>query len=232
MIIHELCHLTSAVLIGLKADCIVIHPFGVCLKLKNKIIRSLSDEIILYISGPMSNIIMALMVRIFMHPSNNYLYYANIFLFVINMLPILPLDGGILTKRILTYYFGEEFAKKILITVSVIICFILIFFGIYLIYINSFNYSVIVLAFMTASSLFTQKEKYNIDYTNELIYYSSKKTFDKKAINIILHDKNKDIRDTVKKFRPNNYSLVCLVDENENITDILTEKKILNSMFK
>lgn len=232
MIIHESCHLTAAVLIGLKPDCIVVHPFGVCLKLKNKIIRSLADEIILYASGPMSNILMALFVRLFMFPNNNYLYYANIFLFVTNMLPILPLDGGILAKRILTYYLGEITAKKILIFITVIICLALFSTGIYLIYINSFNYSVIVLAFMTASSLFTQKEKYNVDYTNELIYYSSKKAFDKKNIRIILHDKNKDIRSSVKKFRPNNYSLVCLVDENENITDILTEKKILNSLFK
>ena len=232
MIIHEMCHLIAAVLIGLKPGYITIHPFGVCLKLKNKIIRSFSDEIILYLAGPFSNILMALWAKFFLPADTDFLYYSNIFLFITNMLPILPLDGGMLTKRILTYFYGEAKAKNIMIFISVLLCMILFAIGTYLIYINSFNYSVIVLSAMTGANIFTQKEKYSVDYTKELMYYSSKKADEKKRVRLILHHSGSDIRKAVSEFRPSDYSLVCVIDDNDNITELLTEKKVLNSLFK
>ena len=49
MLIHELSHFFAARLIGLEAERICLYPFGVNLKLKNKMIHSLSDECILYL---------------------------------------------------------------------------------------------------------------------------------------------------------------------------------------
>ena len=60
MTVHELSHLLAAVCIGLKPSRVVFYPFGVNLKLKNRIIYSVSDEVILYFAGPLSNIVMAL----------------------------------------------------------------------------------------------------------------------------------------------------------------------------
>ena len=53
MFIHEIAHLLAAIGIGLKPARIIFFPFGVNLKLKNKLVYSLSDEIILYIAGPL-----------------------------------------------------------------------------------------------------------------------------------------------------------------------------------
>ena len=46
MILHELAHCLAAVCIGLKISHIDFYPFGVNLKLKNKFVYSLADEII------------------------------------------------------------------------------------------------------------------------------------------------------------------------------------------
>lgn len=44
MILHELAHCLAAVCIGLKISHIDFYPFGVNLKLKNKLVYSLADE--------------------------------------------------------------------------------------------------------------------------------------------------------------------------------------------
>ena len=43
MFVHELSHLIAASAIGLKPSYIAFYPFGVNLKLKNKLVCSLSD---------------------------------------------------------------------------------------------------------------------------------------------------------------------------------------------
>ena len=60
MLFHECAHLVAAICIGLRVSHIVLYPFGVNLKLKNKLICSVADEIILYASGPFMNVILAL----------------------------------------------------------------------------------------------------------------------------------------------------------------------------
>ena len=46
MILHELAHCLAAVCIGLKISHIDFYPFGVNLKLKNKLVYSLANDII------------------------------------------------------------------------------------------------------------------------------------------------------------------------------------------
>lgn len=234
MIIHELCHLTAALLIGLRPAYIAIQPFGVCLKLKNKIVRALSDEIILYLSGPLSNIVMALISKLFFAHSvyTDFFYLSNVMLFVTNMLPIIPLDGGMTVKKILTCKIGQKKSEAALKVISVILCILLCTAGAYMIYINKTNYSVMVLAVNSIANIFTQKEKYNTDYIKELMFYKNKNKSCRKRPRIVIHEKNSDLRKTIAEFGPNDYSIVCVIDENNNITDWLTEHRILNTFLK
>ncbi len=233
MLIHELFHLFAAILIGLKPAYITIQPFGVCLRLKNKIVRALSDEIILYLSGPLSNILMALCVK-YLFPKwmyADFFYLSNIILFMTNMLPVIPLDGGMTAKKILSCKIGVKSAENVMKVISFIMCILLFTGGALLILKNRTNYSVFVLALTAAANIFTQGEKYNTDYIKELIFYKNKNSAHKKHPQLVLHDKNSDLRTTAMKFNPNKYSVVCVIDENNNISEWLTEEKILNSFF-
>ena len=123
---HEIAHLIAAIMIGLIPARIVLLPFGVNLKLKNSIIGSLSDEIILYLSGPLLSALFAFFSLLFIN--NQYIklfYYNNIGIFLFNILPILPMDGGIITKKILTARVGYRKSEKILKCTSFILISIL-----------------------------------------------------------------------------------------------------------
>ena len=108
-LIHELAHLVTGMLMGLKPETLKIMPLGFCIEFKTniedynkKILKSniLSiKKIIIAIAGPFVNIIIVLFGILYNIDTN--IIYANLLLFLFNMLPIYPLDGGRILKNIL-----------------------------------------------------------------------------------------------------------------------------------
>lgn len=234
MLIHELAHLIAATVIGLKIAYISIQPFGLNLRLKNKIVNSLSDEIILYSAGPLVNIIFALMgIFIYSRSTSIYaydFYLKNISLFVINMLPIVPLDGGVILKKIIMYKKGCRFAEKCMSVISCVFTIALILLGVYLIKINQFNFSVILLIVFMIGNIFTQKEKYNVDFVREIMHYKSKA--EGKSVKAYVVHESKNFADISLQFNMQNFYIVFFTDQTGKIVKIMTETEILNRITK
>jgi len=233
MTLHELAHALAAVCIGLKISHITFYPFGVNMKLKNKIVCSLSDEIILYAAGPLVNaaiaILSASLYRHFPLYHLQYMYMANTALFAVNLLPALPLDGGIILKKILIHKFGNGIGVKVLKAVSFLTAMAMAAMGIYVVYITRFNFSVLLLSALVVGNIFTQKEKYNLDYIKELMFYKDK---NKKYVAVKAADISESERDIVKSFDFGKYNIVFLVDEKGRIVKTLTETEIINKILK
>ena len=154
--LHELAHLLAALFIGLKPYRIVFFPFGVNLKLKNSIIGALSDEIILYMSGPLLNAVLAILSIFFVKNQYfNLFYYNNLGLFLFNILPILPMDGGILMKKILTARVGRRRSEIILKCTSFVLILFLILIQCYLLIKNKFNFSILLAVVFLTGNIFT-----------------------------------------------------------------------------
>ena len=79
MTIHEVAHLIAALSIGLMPEKLKFQPYGVNLTLKNKIIYSFSDEVILYLSGPFTNIFLSLICLLIFGrgKTSDYFTYAT-----------------------------------------------------------------------------------------------------------------------------------------------------------
>lgn len=225
--VHESAHLAAALCIGLMPSKIVIYPFGLNLKLKNKIVYSLSDEIILYAAGPLSNIVMALAALPFINkiPYAYEFYMQNMGLFVINMLPVMPLDGGVIAKKLLSQFCGRKKAGIIMKITSAAIISAIAVIGVYLAAIGSF--SVCLFVIFLVCNIFSTEEKYNIDFVKELIYYKEKKT--KKVKAVLMGD---SLRDTAEMFSPGAFYIVCDIDSDGKISDVLTETEVLDSLVK
>lgn len=231
MLLHETAHLIAAKLIGLGVSHIALYPFGVNLKLKNKIVANLSDEILLYMSGPAVNLVLALtavsLKNAFVYA--HYIYYLNTGLFFINMLPVVPLDGGCIVKAMLSGKIGTIRAGRMMKFIAGVITAILTLAGIYAVYITGYNYSVLLLAVMLIGNVFTQREKYNVEYLRELMFYKDKKM---KKLKLLAMREGEDLRDTAKKFMPGRYGVVCEIDDKGKIKRFLTETEIINEIFQ
>ena len=234
MTVHELSHLLAAVCIGLRPARIVFYPFGVNLKLKNTLVYSISDEIILYLAGPLSNLLLALVCVVLFRDIAGWerFYLQNLLLFGMNMLPILPLDGGVIVKKILAHRLGTKTAQRLMQGVSAVLIAGLCVFGGYLIYQNRFHASITFLVVFLLGNIFCSREKYQIDFVKELMFYKEKgQRYNHQTVKTMLMKKGSDCRKVAEHFTTGSYYVVFCVDEKGRIDELLTETQIMERIL-
>lgn len=231
--LHELAHTVTALLIGIEPSYIAFFPFGVNLRIKSRIIYSVSDEILLYMSGPLVNAVIALFTQMFLPRLfyAKYFYWNNIGLFLFNLLPILPMDGGVVLKRILSDKIGNRSAEKVLKFISVTLIVLLVYFEAILTVRSRFNFSLIFAVIFLTANIFTNTEKYSMNFIKELIYIKtkSKKEFVKAQVYLI--SDNCDERKLAENFNPSKSYVVVRKDQKGNINEILTEENIIDRIL-
>ena len=232
--LHEMAHTFSAFLIGIEPSYIAFFPFGVNLRVKSRIIYSISDEILLYMSGPLFNAVLALFIQVFFHNTAylRYFYWNNIGLFLFNMLPILPMDGAMVLKRILSDRIGSRHAERVLKVISVILIFIIIMFEIMLALKNAFNFSLIFAAIFLTANIFTNNEKYGMNFAKELIYIKEK--CKRKCVKVIpyLVEENYSELKLAENFNASKNYLVFIKNKNGKICRILSEEEVIDRVLK
>lgn len=145
ILLHELSHLIIGIIIGKIPQKMNVSIFGVSLEFysysKNKVL----NKCIFYIIGPITNLIIAYIFYYFLNQKNfsKEIIITNILLFVFNMLPILPLDGGKILREILCELFGVCKGNKISIEITKLILIVI-----------SLSYSVLILKVKNISVLF------------------------------------------------------------------------------
>ena len=119
---HEAAHICAYTAFGAELDSVQLLPFGISATLKNAVALPCRKEIICAAAGPLANIILTAAYFI---PENivygsNVLAYCSFALFLINILPVMPLDGGRILWFTMLSVFPYKKAKKITDTVSII----------------------------------------------------------------------------------------------------------------
>lgn len=233
MSVHEMAHLISAKCLGLSILRVTIYPFGVNLKLKNTILRSFSDELILYLSGPLSNVFMALCAIPFFGKNDFVLdfYYKNIALFLINMLPIMPLDGGMILKKYLNYQFGYDAGKKVMSVISAFMIMVVLFCCGMLLYIGRFNSSLCIFLAFIIGNVLVSKEKYNQNFLKELMWARRDKIKPYKA-KVIGADENVDELEIVKKFCPSRNYFVVICDCENRVKKVMSDQEVVTKILE
>ena len=178
-LIHELAHLATGVLIGLKPETLRIMPLGFCIEFKTniedynkKVLKSnmLSiKKIIIAFAGPFINLIIVLIGLLYKIDIN--IIYANLLIFLFNMLPIYPLDGGRIIKNILKIFLANRKANDYTNIISNVLVIILTVISSILILIYK-NVAILLIIATLWAILIKENRKY---FTYNKIY----KTIDK-----------------------------------------------------
>ena len=147
--LHECSHIILGRILGFKLRRIELMPFGFFCKLKSniddynkKVLNSNMVElkkIFVTIAGPLSNITIVFFTliihRIYSIENLNIIVYSNLLIFLFNLIPIYPLDGGRILKsfsKILfgnstAYQFMDSFSKYMIILFTVICSFLILY---------------------------------------------------------------------------------------------------------
>lgn len=110
---HELAHILSAKILGMEVTEVSIGIFGFSARIycygKNNFIH----RIIMYLSGPICNLVLAFLFYVFR--TSQEIMQVNFLLGILNLIPIIPLDGGRVVKEILKQIFGYKKANIFMI---------------------------------------------------------------------------------------------------------------------
>lgn len=131
ILFHELSHIFIAALLDKKINSLKFSVAGACAVFNDEFdvenLKQIIKNIIVYIAGPISNFMLAIFFRY-----NKMIFEINLFLFIINLIPIFPLDGFKISKNfllLLKYFrlikFDIEVFQKILQRIFIFALFII-----------------------------------------------------------------------------------------------------------
>lgn len=214
IIIHEMGHFLASLVFKWKLDKIAIYPFGGCVTFKEDLNRSLYEELIILIMGPLVQFLYFLLLL--------YLYKINIInirdfnliksyhftLLVFNLLPIYPLDGGKLLNIFTNLIFPFKKGNKIVIIISLITIFIILIFN------KNTNLTLMLILLLGEVLIYVKRQDY---LYNRLLLERYLKNISFKKLKVIKNS---------KKMYQNKRHLI--LDNN----DYITERQYLKKRFR
>jgi stage IV sporulation protein FB len=118
VIIHELGHIISTILLRYKIIRCELYPFGGMTIADKKINTPLKHDLLIYLSGVISQILIGFIIY-FTCNSYTFLFYNKIII-IFNLIPIYPLDGFYILSTLIqyktSYYKSLHIMKYISIT--------------------------------------------------------------------------------------------------------------------
>lgn len=123
---HEISHLFTAILLNIRFTKVRITLFGLNLNAHLETV-SQAKKIILFFAGPACNFLLYFGFR-----NTEYLSFANMNLLLayMNLVPIVPLDGGNICKTILEIFLDTKTVSRYITMTNAffILCFIIIIY--------------------------------------------------------------------------------------------------------
>ena len=170
IVFHEATHMLVGVLLGKEIDTLNIGVFGVNVSFKNlhyekNLMSETKKEVIynilIYLAGPFSNFVLAIVFN-----NIKLVFDINVFLGILNLIPVYPLDGYNVLYNVLKLLNCNVKLITIIINIFNNIVFILLFIiGIYLI-VKLYNPSLMLfLIYLIVLKII------NSNYKNKTKYY-------------------------------------------------------------
>lgn len=228
VVLHELGHFLVAKKLGYSLNLITLMPYGASLSGESEIINP-KHEILIAISGPIVNVLLALLC-IFLKKvcffNLNIFLNANISTFLFNILPVFPLDGGRVLLALVSTKHSRVKAQKIVGFIGYIVCFSFVVMFI-ISYFYNLNYMLGINSLFLLISLLDE---------NKNAYYSSIVNFnltkEKKWCKKYKIDSNKTILDTYKLTNNSSFCNILIIDKNKKVRKIISNNDIKKLLFE
>lgn len=136
--IHEMGHYVAASYYKWRIYSIVLWVFGGVMKTDESNNRRISEDIIVTVAGPLQHIIIFLLtisldyLNVLPPSIISLVHYYNVIIFLFNLLPIYPLDGGKLLFYMLSSYLPFRKAHQYTIVFSIVVCCFIILLQIFI----------------------------------------------------------------------------------------------------
>ncbi|MCL2874610.1 MAG: hypothetical protein FWE29_06760 [Defluviitaleaceae bacterium] len=230
ILLHEAAHVFFAKLCGAKVSELTILPIGVSAAIRSFDFLSTPKKIFILISGPLLNLTLAGAAFIFFRINTSFFVNANLAIFALNILPILPLDGGNLFMAAFNNKLGILPTADILAKLGRFFSIIIITFGIIQVILYPYNISLIILG----SYLLRNNKNKSISYQNAFIkileFPKQKNKTGFMPVKHIVLPENFSTFEALKLFGFNCYTVIYIVS-NGDIMKKITEDEVIKLAF-
>lgn len=234
---HEIVHYIAARCCGFTGFDVEILPVGTVLRLRELDEATAKEDIIISISGPLANIILAVFFYWlwrytgFNNPVIALYFRGNLAIGIFNLIPAFPLDGGRIVRAILSLKTFYREANSITVYASMCVGVMLMLFYLRIFFSgkNDFNIGLISL-FIIISSL---KEKERIAYIimgdiiKKRIKFLKRGYIENKSISIYY---KKDLITALSMVDKNKYNIFTVLDDELKVMDVIYEEEIIEAL--
>ncbi len=237
--LHESAHFLAAKRFAVKMDGLIVMPFGVSLQLKDNVIKNPMHEIGVCLAGPAMNFVLLLLGFVAKYNWFKSSFYLDFFLLsnfsimLVNLLPILPLDGGRTLKALLTQHMGFVKAFRFTDIISKINIAMLGIVGLLILWVTQFNVSVAMLSAFLVFNIGSERQSNHLLVMRELLNYP-KKLKEEGVMPVRELAVMGDVTSTslLKNFSYNHFYIVRVMKDDIAIAGTLSETEILDAMMK
>lgn len=235
-LLHETAHIFTGIKLGVSFSGISLLPFGICARLRQPVIKSPLNEILIALAGPFCNLflsgIFGLLSPFLSMETTNYGISANLAMFCLNLLPCLPLDGGRILRALLTLGSDALTAWRISLQISRILSVCLLVISVLLLLSVKFQFSLLLIGVFLLGNLCTEQRGLSRQALREILYHKEKlelSQFNRTAT--LTADYRLPARKLLRQLSYHCYYIIQVVDENQRIIKTLTEGQILHSLL-
>lgn len=236
--LHEVVHYVTARFLGFSGFDIEIWPIGTVLKLKDLDEATPLEDIIISVSGPLFNIIVALAFHIFFNifklQQLRLLEITNLTLGIFNLIPALPLDGGRILRDLLNIKIHYKRANIITVNFSLVIGFAFIFYYFLLFYKKSIflynlNIGLIGLFIIVYSSRERERIVYLImgDVIKKRVNFLKRGYLQNRTVSVC---SKKNLLFMMNLIDKNRYNIFYVLNDEMNVIDIIYEQEIIDAL--
>lgn len=236
VLVHELFHLFAALVLRVPVQSVILMPFGMTLRLHVTIIKQPYKEILVALAGPFANLLMILFFRynISYDTLNGQLFLiANAAVMCLNMIPILPLDGGRVLRAALMHKTGLRQTVKWMRRLSYGILAVLAGCAVFLLIFTKGNMSLVMIcAFLMYHTL---EEKRCSELLHMQAFLNDKEKLQKDALipnkQLVIH-KDTHIKTVLKKWNFSTFYIVSVIDDELSLVGTVTESDMIRAVIK
>lgn len=232
---HELSHYFTARTLGFSGFDIEILPIGALLNLKDLDEASPKEDFIISVSGPIFNLIMAIIFYfLYTYFKQDILYQflvSNFALGCFNLIPAFPLDGGRVLRDILSRYYIYKIANLKTVKCSIIVGIILMFYCFYLFFRGIFNMNIGLIAIFIIMSSIKEKERITYLIMGDIIKkkckFLKRGYIENKSISV---HQNTYLVTMMSIVDRNKYNMFTILDDDMRVKAILYEDEIVDAL--
>ena len=235
VLIHELGHIFVALALKLKILEVQLYPFGGIAIMENLAKYGGVKELLVAIAGPIVSMLISRIVLIYGNSFaySNIIYKYNKALFLFNLLPALPLDGGRIARNILLYRTGYKRATRLMTLNGKVLANILVLIN--LLYIIKGRQGIAYIVSAIFIYIGAVKEEKNCSYifllnrNNKKERMITRNNFSYRPLKVF---KETYLRNIVDQFSPGNICKIQVYDDGGNFILELREADIMDGFLK